>query len=261
MRRETRISTNSSSKFEAGWKERESALLQLAERQHGVVSVSQLHDIGFPYSTVRARAAVRRLCRIHQGVYALGRPDLSVKGRWMAAVLACAPGAFLSHVAAAALHTIRATAASLIDVTITRPHLPSRPGLRVHSRTELTAADVTEAGGIPVTSVPRTLLDLATVLSPPQLERACEQAVLEEVFDLNAISELLARSHGRRGVRNLRTVLARGDLRANVPASGLEAASAISAFRPASPRRRSTATSCSETPTTRSTSSGGASAS
>jgi very-short-patch-repair endonuclease len=136
--------------------------------------------------------------------------------------LASAPGAFLSHVAAAALHTIRATAASLIDVTITRPHLPSRPGLRVHSRTELTAADVTEAGGIPVTSVPRTLLDLATVLSPPQLERACEQAVLEEVFDLNAISELLARSHGRRGVRNLRTVLARGDLGANVPASGLE---------------------------------------
>ena len=70
--------------------------------------------------------------------------------------------------------------------------------------------------------MPRTLLDLATVLTEPQLERACEQAVLEGVFDLNAISDLLARSRGSRGIRRLRAVLARGDLGENVPASGLE---------------------------------------
>jgi hypothetical protein len=79
-----------------------------------------------------------------------------------------------------------------------------------------------EVDGLPVTAVPRTLLDLATILTEPQLERACEQAVLEGVFDLIAISDLLRRSHGHRGVRRLRCVLAHGDLGSDVPASGLE---------------------------------------
>jgi very-short-patch-repair endonuclease len=140
----------------------------------------------------------------------------------MAAVLACGPGAFLSHAAAAALHGIRATAAALIDITLTQPRSLKRPGIRVHTCTQLASADITEKEGIPVTSVARTLLDLATFLTQPQLERACEQAVLEEAFDLTAISELLARNHGQPGIRKLRAVLARGDLGENVPASGLE---------------------------------------
>ena len=140
----------------------------------------------------------------------------------MAAVLACGPGAFLSHAAAAALHGIRATASAFVDITLTQPRSIKRPRIRVHTCTQLTASDITEEEGIPVTSVPRTLLDLATFLTQPQLERACEQAVLEGLFDLNAISDLLARSHGQPGIRNLRAVLARGDLGENVPASGLE---------------------------------------
>jgi hypothetical protein len=196
--------------------------MRLAQRQHGVVAARQLRSLGFPYSTVHDRAATGRLHRIHNGAYAVGRPDLPPKGRWMAAVLACGPGALLSHAAAAALHEIRSTAASRIDITVPHPYLLTRPGIRVHRHTELTAADATQLDGIPVTSIPRTLLDLATVLTQPQLERACEQAVLEDSFDMRAIGKLLARSHGRRGVRRLRAVLARGDLGANVPASGLE---------------------------------------
>jgi very-short-patch-repair endonuclease len=222
MRTERRISSDSSKECDAGWREREKTLGQIAQRQHGVVSTAQLRSLGFAYSTVHRRRATGRLHRIHQGVYALGRPDLPAKGRWMAAVLACGRGAVLSHASAAALHGIRPSAAARIDVTITRPYSMSRPGLRVHRRPELSATDVTEIQGIPVTAVPRTLLDLATFATQPQLERACEQAVLEGLFDLNAISDLLARSHGRPGIRNLRAVLARGDLGENVPASGLE---------------------------------------
>jgi very-short-patch-repair endonuclease len=222
MRGETRITPDSPEKSGAGWEEREAALVRLAQRQHGAVAAAQLHALGFPHATIHDRRRLGRLCRIQQGVYALGRPDLPAKGRWMAAVLACGPGAVLSHAAAAALHGIRATAAALIDITLTQPRSIKRPGIRVHTCTRLTAADISEEDGIPVTSVARTLLDLASFLTQPQLERACEQAVLEGLFDLNEISDLLARSHGCPGVRNLRTVLARGDLGVNVPVSGLE---------------------------------------
>jgi hypothetical protein len=156
----------------------------------------------------------------------------------MAAVLACAPGAFLSHVAAAALHAIRATAASLIDVTITRPQLPSRPGLRVHGRIELTAADVAEIDGIPVTSVPRTLLDLATVLTQPQLERACEQAVLEEVFDLNAMSDSWPVVTAGAECATSAPSSPEATSAPTSPPAGSSAFSAISASRPVSKRRR-----------------------
>jgi very-short-patch-repair endonuclease len=197
-------------------------IIAIATRQHGVLSLTQLLECGLTASGVRKRVAAGGLFRIHRGVYALGRPDLPVKGRWMAAVLACGPGALLSHASAGALHGIRATAATLIDITLTQPRSLKRPGIRVHTCTQLTSADITEEDAIPVTSVPRTLLDLATFLTRPQLERACEQAVLEGSFDLSAISELLARSHGRPGIRKLRAALARGDLGENVPASGLE---------------------------------------
>jgi very-short-patch-repair endonuclease len=197
-------------------------IIAIATRQHGVLSLTQLLECGLTASGVRKRVAAGGLFRIHRGVYALGRPDLPVKGRWMAAVLACGPGALLSRASAGALHGIRATAATLIDITLTQPRSLKRPGIRVHTCTQLTSADISEEDGVPVTSAPRTLLDLATFLTQPQLERACEQAVLEGSFDLSAISELLARSHGRPGIRNLRAVLARGDLGENVPASGLE---------------------------------------
>jgi hypothetical protein len=140
----------------------------------------------------------------------------------MAAVLACGEGAVLSHAKAAAVHGFRQSAAATIDVTIPRPSPISRRGIRVHRHPDLAPADVTEVDGIPVTSVSRTLLGLATFLYEPQLERACDQAAVIRAFDMREMEHLLRRSHGARGVRRLRNVLARGDLGDDVPASGLE---------------------------------------
>ena len=194
----------------------------MASLQHYVVTLAQLRAIGFSDRGVQNAVAAGRLHRIHQGVYAVGRADLTPRGHWMAAVLACGEGAVLSHAKAAALHVIRQSAASLIDVTIPRPSPISRRGIRVHRHPELPPADVTEVDGIPVTTVSRTLLGLATFLRAPQLERACDQAVVQGVFDMREMEDLLRRSRGARGVRRLRNVLARGDLGEDVPASGLE---------------------------------------
>ena len=81
-------------------------------------------------------------------------------------------------------------------------------GIEVHSGATLRPCDVEKVDGIPCTTVARTLLDLADVVSARQLERACEQADRLRVFDLRAVNEQLARANGRRGAAVLRAVLA-----------------------------------------------------
>ena len=109
----------------------------IAARQHGVISLAQLIECGLSASGVRNWVAAGRLFRVHRGVYAVGRADLTAEGRRMAAVLACGPGAVLSHAAAAAHYGIRRSAASQIDVTVTRSSSLTRPGIRVHRHPEL----------------------------------------------------------------------------------------------------------------------------
>jgi very-short-patch-repair endonuclease len=72
----------------------------------------------------------------------------------------------------------------------------------------MTSADWTRRDGFPVTSVPRTLLDLAPIARPRELIKALEQAQRLRLFDLRAIQEVLARSNGRKGAKALRAALA-----------------------------------------------------
>ena len=190
------------------WGLREAEALALAGRQHGVITHSQLRSLGFSAAAIRHRAAAGRLHTVHRGVYALGRPDLSVEGTWMAATLACGPGALLSHASSAALHGLLPTARATVDVTIPRRVGISRSGISVHRSTFLERAELAEVHGIPCTSVARTLLDLASVVPQPALERACEQAEVMRMLDWAAMEELLSRAQGRRGVHSLRAVLA-----------------------------------------------------
>ena len=123
----------------------------------------------------------------------------------MAAVLTCGPNAVLSHRSAAALWGIAPPPTSGIDV-LADSDRHARPGLRVR-RATLSAVDRTSCDGVPTTSVPRTLLDIAAV-APWALERALEESERLELFDLRAFEELISRSRGRRGVRRLRDAIA-----------------------------------------------------
>ena len=75
----------------------------LADAQHGVVTHGQLLRLGFSPAAIKHRVAEGRLHPLWRGVYAVGRPQLTRHGRWMAAVLVCGEGAGLSHASAAAL--------------------------------------------------------------------------------------------------------------------------------------------------------------
>jgi hypothetical protein len=177
----------------------------LAKSQHGVLATWQLKPLGIDSRTLVARKRDGRLRRLYRGVYATG-PYLSLSGRWMAATLACGPAAVLSHRAAGGLHDLLHWRGGSIDVTAPS-RSTSRGGLDLHRARALLPGDRTAIDQIPVTSLARTLLDLAAVLTPNQLQRAYENAQARETLDIRAIAELLGRSNGHRGTGPLTALL------------------------------------------------------
>src|SRR2546428_612589 len=136
----------------------------LATRQHGVISLPQLLAAGLSRDQVKRWVRAGRLHRLYRGVYAVGHTRLGPHGPWFAAVLACGPGAVLSHRSAAALWGIRRSASPRVEVIVpTRNGRRRRGKLAVH-RMPLHPSEVTVCEGIPVTPPARTLLDLAAVV-------------------------------------------------------------------------------------------------
>jgi very-short-patch-repair endonuclease len=185
----------------------ERAIVELAERQHGVVALAQLEALSLTASGVRKRVARGRLHRIHRGVYAVGRPSLTKNGWRMAAVLAYGPGAVLSHRSAAGLWGLRPDNRANVEISVPRGAARRRPGLDVHMMETLAPEDVTVRYGIPVTTLARTLIDLGDVVIRRHVEMAVEQAEVLKLFDLTAIEETLRRAGNRRGRTVLSSVL------------------------------------------------------
>jgi very-short-patch-repair endonuclease len=160
---------------------RDAAIARLAGRQHGVVSVKQLKDLGLSSSAISYRVGTGRLHPLHRGVYAVGHDGLGNEGRWMAAVLACGGGAALSHISAAQLWRMlpipnRADGEGLpIHVTVPGEG-KHHPGIRVHRSRTLSPADVTLRDVIPVTSPARTLEDLRRASPLEAFANALRQA-------------------------------------------------------------------------------------
>jgi predicted transcriptional regulator of viral defense system len=170
----------------------------LAKSQHAVFATWQLDSIGVDSRTLVARQRDGRVRRLYRGVYATG-PYLTLRGRLMAAVLACGPGALLSHRPAGLLWHLTQWKGGPIDVTCTKGRSRRRSDLRPHNA-RLRDSDRAVIDDIPVTSVARTLLDLAATVSATELQRAYEQAQHIGVLDIAAITDLLARANGHRGV-------------------------------------------------------------
>jgi hypothetical protein len=198
-------------------------IVRLAAAQHGVVSRAQLEAAGVARGAIERRLALGRLHRVHRGVYAVGHPLLSRAGRWMAAVLACGPGAVLSHQSAAALWGIRPARHVPIEVTCrSRAGRRPRKGIIVHRTRRLAAGEVTRREAIPVTTPARTLLDLAEVVPRRALERAIDEAERLRLFDLRAVRAVLHSNGGRRGAALLGSVLEEHHIGSTLTRSELE---------------------------------------
>jgi very-short-patch-repair endonuclease len=197
--------------------ELETRLAALAGRQYGVVTRKQLRCLGVGETGIEERLRTKRLHRLHRGVYSVGHRVLRSEAYRMAAVLACGPGAVLSHLAAAAHLEIRPSSASRIDVTVpARSGRRSQAGIRLHRSGNLQPEDVTVHEGIPITTVARTLLDLADALNDQALKRAIDEADYLRLLDLTALVAVVDRNPGRSGARVLKAARGPAELTRSV---------------------------------------------
>ena len=180
-------------------------MADLAARQYGVVDRAELEGLGLDKWGVGRLVRAGWLHRVHPGVYSVGPPVLSLRGRYLAAVKACGPTAALSHRSAADLWEMRPNS-RWIEVTVGR--VRRQPGgVKVHRSRMLESSDVTEHRGIPVTTVARTLLDLAGVVPADHLRKALDRAERAGISDLAEIEDVLARARGKKGARALRAAV------------------------------------------------------
>jgi len=181
-------------------------IVAVAEGQQAMIHRRQLLAIGLGSSGIDRRVADGRLHVMYRGVYALGHRVVTLKGRWMAAVLACSSAARLSHRDAGALTGMRPPSGSRYEVTVPGSGGRNLRTIRAY-RNVLQPDEVTVIDAIPTTNWARTLIDLAAILPPHQLAGALKQAEHLRVFDLNQLQPLLDRHMRRPGVPALNRAL------------------------------------------------------
>jgi hypothetical protein len=179
-----------------------SSVAYLAKGQHGVVTRRQLLDAGVSRSGIERRIEAGMLHVAHRGVYRVGHMAPSFEARCMAAVLACGSGALLSHYGAAHLHRLIKRLPARIDV-LTRSDRKVK-SIHTHRSTHLHA---TKVRGIPVTTVPRTIVDLAAELDPSSLARLFHEATVLRGTTPAQVERVLADLPNAHGATALRRVL------------------------------------------------------
>ena len=178
-------------------------------RQHGEVSRAQLLFLGLGAGAIKHRVTTGRLTASRRGVYSVGVAQATRERRWMAALLSVGDGAVLSHLSAAALWDLCPVDPATIDVSIPRRGTRPRDGIRVHRPRHLDRADVGRRRWVPVTSVPRTLIDVAEVVSVRSLERVVDEAEFLKLLNEEELASALERNRGRAGSKRLQRTLHR----------------------------------------------------
>ncbi|MDX6707515.1 MAG: hypothetical protein QOI48_3361 [Solirubrobacteraceae bacterium] len=180
---------------------------RIAGGQHGRITRAQLIAAGVDRKRVERWLADGRLRRVHRGVYAVGHEAPSVRAGYMAAALACGPGAVVSHRAAAHLLRLLRGAPPRPEVTVPTTAERRRPGIVVHRVRELHVLDVATLDEIPIATVPRVLLDLAPRLPAEDLARACHEAWVKHRTGPAQIEACIVRNPRKKGANRLRRAL------------------------------------------------------
>jgi uncharacterized protein DUF559/transcriptional regulator with AbiEi antitoxin domain of type IV toxin-antitoxin system len=153
--------------------------------------------------------AAERLHPVFRGVFTVGHALIGERGRMMAAVLACGPGAVVSHRSAAALLGLLEKAPVVVDVIVIAPASRGRKvdGIRPHKMRRPTEGERGSVAGIPCTSPARTLVDLAGVAGQRTLRGAFDAAAHRGVLDIATLEAAIDNGR-RRGTPALRTLIA-----------------------------------------------------
>jgi very-short-patch-repair endonuclease len=181
---------------------------ELAGASHGVVTRAELLDAGITQEEIKTRLANGALVSVYRGVFRVGHAAPSLEARYLAAVKACGEGALLAGQAAAHLLHLLKRSPSLPEVLTAHHRRPK--AVMVHRCRSIDRRDATRWRGVPVTTVPRTVVDLAAVLDSPDLARAFHEGVVRHHVKPAAVEQILSRRHNWPGARDLRRVI-RGD--------------------------------------------------
>lgn len=181
---------------------------RVAAGQYGRITFDQLAAAGVDPDRVKRWVMDGRLRREHKGVFTLGHPDASPRGCYLSAVLAAGDGAVLSHRAAAYALGIwpRATPPTP-EVTVPTTAHRRRPGIVIHRVRTLHPLDRSELDDIPITILPRILLDLARTTKHKELTRLCHEAWVRHDCGLGRIEACIARNAHKPGANTLRRAL------------------------------------------------------
>jgi very-short-patch-repair endonuclease len=182
-------------------------LVEVARRQEGVVATGQLRAAGLHDEAISRWVSAGRLLPIFHGAFVMGHAAIGPQARMRAAALAC-PGAVISHRSAAALLGFGRAAPAVVDLIPTVARGRRIAGIKPHRVPFPGRSERGHVGGIPVTSVARTIVDLGGVYGERELGETVERAATKKVLDLAAIYAVLDHGPRRRGAPCLRRALA-----------------------------------------------------
>ncbi len=181
-------------------------MARLGARSFGVVTHQELLRAGITVAEIKWRLRTGALIAQYRGVYRVGHTAPSSEADYMAAVKACGPGAILSGFAAAYLYRLVKGRPPLPEVTT--PSERRVNGVRTHrARAGIDPRDACRWRGLPITTVPRTLLDLTAVLTVDALARAYHEAQVRHGTRPEHVDTVLARHATAKRRRNLIRVI------------------------------------------------------
>jgi very-short-patch-repair endonuclease len=183
---------------------------RIASRQHGVITWVQLLEAGLTPRMIERRVEKGTLYRVHRGVYRVGHVAPSTQARYLAAVLAAGEGALLTGKAAG--HLMRLLRGPEPPPEVVAPTKRRIQGVKARRSGSLSRSDAWSYQAIPCTTIARTLVSLADLLSEDELARACHQAHVIYRTQPGDIEAVLARHPNAPGARTLRSIL-HGDTR------------------------------------------------
>jgi hypothetical protein len=155
----------------------DAAVAEVASRQHSLITLGQLIDLGGNRQLAQRRVASGRWRTVERGVYLIAGHPFTWETRVLAQVLAAGPGALASMRCGAVLWDIEDFNPGPPEVSVPRGHKPRHLNARIHESTDLHLAAPVMRRGIPTTGLVRTLLDVSAVITPEALEHAIDATI------------------------------------------------------------------------------------
>jgi very-short-patch-repair endonuclease len=183
------------------------AIARIGRRQDNVISGEQLRAAGLGRGAIAHRVKAGAMQRLHIDVYLLGPAPPTQMALARAAALACGADAVVSHRSAARLYGLLPETSSDVDVTVAGRNLGRRRGIRRHRVKTLPPQDATVMNGLRITTIARTICDLAATESARDTELAFQEALYRRVLTHRDVQAVLAREPTRRGAPIIRALL------------------------------------------------------